>query len=233
MKLRGFWGRRRFLPGGPFAFALMLPMAGSVRADLPLVTLGPDSVKIQAAAASLTEIIDALARAASFQVSYEGPRPSAMLFNAEIESPSIPRALFRLLDGQNLNFAVVLDPSGGKVASVMILGVAPKGRVAATSGSTNPEPQAFPTPLRSRRPARGNPAPVEEEVPENEETVEQEEPAGRAEPAEPTAPPPAVPADVGMPAPPSPFAPRSPFGSPFGPPFGPRPLPSPKPSPSA
>ena len=53
--------------------------------------------------ATLAETIDALARAAGFKVTYDGARPSAMLFNAEIDTPTVAQTLFRLIDGQNLN----------------------------------------------------------------------------------------------------------------------------------
>jgi 2-oxoglutarate dehydrogenase E2 component (dihydrolipoamide succinyltransferase) len=138
-----------------------------------------------------------------------------MLFNTEIDTPTVALTLFRLLDGQNLNYGVVFDLSGKKVTSLMVLGPAPKtgGTAGAAGGSARTQPTNT-----SRGPRREVPA-VEDDPPETEP-----EPTPQPNPVQaPAAPPRLLPGGQAPAAPPSPFAPRSPFGTPFGP----RPTPSP------
>ncbi|HQZ17685.1 MAG TPA: hypothetical protein PLD86_12495, partial [Vicinamibacteria bacterium] len=102
------------------------PVPASVQAAPPLVTLNATGAKIVVTRASLAEAIDALARAAGFKVTYEGARPTAMLYNAEIDTPTVAQTLFRLIDGQNLNYAVTFDLTGKRVTLLMVLGAQPK-----------------------------------------------------------------------------------------------------------
>ena len=192
---------------------LTLPFHRPVEAAAPVVTLGPAGAKIHIASSSLSEAIDALARAASFKVTYEGPRPTAMLYNAEIDTPTVAQTLFRLIDGQNLNYAVMFDLSGKKVTKLMVLGTQPKTGGAA-SGAVS-RPQAF-TPPRSPR--------ADMPVVEDDPLPAEPEPTPQPSPS-----PSPIPSKDGQAAPPG--APYSPFGPrpPFGGPFGPRPTPSPSP----
>jgi hypothetical protein len=187
------------------------------RAATPVVTITPLGARIQIAAATLADSIDAFARAAGFKVTYEGSRPSAMLFNAEINTPSVALTLNRLLEGQNLNYGVVFDPTGTRVAALMVFGPAPRA-AAGTGAGASGRPQPFPTP----RNPRSAPVPVEED----DELDEEPEPAPEPTPAATPAPtPPVGPTMI------SPFGPRPPFGRPFGAaPAAPAP-PSPSPSP--
>ena len=219
---------RRVRQGTLCAIALILPLvgsvsAGSVHAATPIVTITPTGARIQVVAASLSETIDALSRASAFKVTYEGARPAAMLYNVEIDTPSIPQTLFRLLEGQNLNYGVVLDPSGMKVISLLILGVAPKVGPAPSvgSGSGRP-PQVFATP----RSPRSTLPPVDDD-PEEPAVAE----PAPSEPASSPAPSPQPSPVATRPPPPprSPFAPRPLVGSPFGP----QPAPAASASPSA
>src|SRR6186713_2250284 len=125
---------------------------GPARAAGAVVTLSPTNARLQISGGSLAEAIDALARTANFKVSYEGPRPSALLFNTDIDTPTVAQTLFRLLEGQSLNYAVVLDLTGRNVTRLMILG--PPVRAAGTgpaggSGGVRP-PQPFATPRGPR-----------------------------------------------------------------------------------
>lgn len=200
---------------------MLLPPHRPVQAAPPVVTVGAAGAKIKVTQASLAEAIDALARAADFKVTYEGARPNAMLFNTEIDTPSVAQTLFRLIDGQNLNYAAKFDLTGKKVTSLMVLGTQAKagGTTGAAAGLSRPQPFAPPRAPRNDLPAVDD-DPVEVEA----------EPAPQPQPTPVPSPP--VPARTGpgaqvTPYPPSPFAPRPPFGSPFGP----RPVPSPSPSP--
>ena len=139
---------------------LLVALAPSpfARAAPPSVSLSPDGVRIQVAASSVAEAIDALSRAAGFKVTYEGPRPSGMIFNAEITTPSVAETLFRLLDGQNLNYGVVFDLSGRKVTSLRLLGPASKkagiaGPAASSGGPSRLARCVTGSSARRRRPA--------------------------------------------------------------------------------
>lgn len=204
------------------ALSVSWSLRDSVRAAAPIVAISPTGVRVLVVSASLSETIDALSRVAGFKVTYEGARPNAMLFNAEIDTPSVAETLFRLLDGQNLNYGVVFDLSGKRVTSLLILGVVRK-----TSGAADAGPASRPQPFAPPRTPRSDP-PLLDDDPEEQ-----------ALPPEPTAPEPsasASPSPPGTPqgqgqgsqAPPllrPPFAPRPLVTSPFGP----RPTPSPSP----
>jgi hypothetical protein len=183
----------------------------ALAATPPVVTVTPAGTRIKVVSASLSETIDALARAAGFKVTYEGARPAAMLFNAEIDTPTVAQSLVRLLDGQNLNYGVVFDLSGRKVTSLLVLGVVSRSPAPPAGPGGVPRPQMFTTPRGSRN----------EPVPVDDDPIEDAEP--EATPAPSAASP--TPRAPGAPYPVSPFAPRPPFGSPFAP----RPAPSPSP----
>lgn len=193
----------------------LLSLEGSVRAATPVVTVTAKGARIQVQAATVAECIDALSRAAGFKVTYEGARPMTMLFNAEIDTPSVAETLNLLLDGQNLNYGVVFDLTGLKVTALAIYGAPPKTSGSSGSGAAGTRPQAF-SPPRNTRTAPVDEPPVEEP------------------PQEPTPEPTPTPNPAGSPAvspvPPSPFGPRPPFGRPLGVPFPTPPPPTPKPS---
>lgn len=216
--------RRRLLTLAVISVAASsLPLRASVRAAAPVVTLSATGAKILVASAPLSEAIDALARAAGFKVTYEGPRPSAMLFNAEIETPSVAQTLFRLIEGQNLNYAVMFDLSGKKVTSLMVLGTQSKPGATPTAPAGPSRPQPF-TPPRT---SRGDMNVVDDDPVETEpEPTPQPTPAPAPAPATPQRTPPG-------PYPPSPFAPRALYANPFGttPTPAPSPVASPAPSP--
>jgi len=192
------------------------PLVRPVRAAPPVITLSATGAKIKVTSASLSEAIDAFSRAAGFKVTYEGGRPSAMLYNAEIDTPSVAQTLLRLIDGQNLNYAVTFDRTGTKVTTLMVLGVQSKTGPAPGAFSGAARPQPFTTPRGTR-----NDAPIVDDDPEPEP-----EPTPQPTPSpSPQASPRGGPGGQGAPFPPFPFAPRPPFGGPFGP----RPSPSPSP----
>ncbi len=231
MRFRGFTIRGPLIFFALGASLFVLPVRESVRAAPPVITIDATGVKVQVASAPLSETIDALSRAAGFKVTYEGPRPTAMLFNAEIGTATVAETLFRLLDGQDLNYGVVFDLTGRKVTSLMVLGPAAKKSGATATSSVAPGPRSFAPPRNPR-----NELPTLEEDPAE---LDEADP----EPLEPEPTPSVVPPLPGpqpdeaqrVTLPPSPFAPRPLEGSPFAPrplggsPFAPRPTPSPLP----
>ena len=190
----------------------------SGHADPPQVLLGPAGTRIRIVSASLAEVIDALARAAGFKVTYESSRPGAMLFNVDIDAPNVAQALARVLEGQNLNHGVVFDITGASVTSLLIMGTPPRSGASPPPASAS-RPQTLPTPPPQRD--QSSPEGAPEGAPE-----EATDPANEPQPA---------PAPTPLPTPgltQSPFRPRPTFPRPFSPqPFGPPP-PSASPSPS-
>lgn len=204
--------------------ALAFGTTRSGHADPPQITVGPEGARIRIVSASLSEAIDALARAGGFRVIYQGARPTAMLFNAEIDARTVGEALLRLLEGQSLNYGVVFDVTGTSVTSLLVLAPASgAGSAQAPFGNSAPPPQSLPTPRRA--PRRDSP------MPEVEPEIGEPEPEPEPEPS-----PVATPTSTPSPTPPplrlSPFAPRSPFPPPL-PTAPPPPAPTPSPSPSA
>ncbi len=197
----------------------LVPLTGTVRAAAPVVTITPTGARVQVSSATLAETIDALARVAGFKVTYDGARPSAMLFNAEVDTPTVAHTLNRLLEGQNLNYGIVFDLTGTKVTALMIFGTASKTSGSAGGGSTTARPQPFATP---RNPRATLP-------PVDDDPVEEVQADTTPEPTPTPTPSPVAPQQGATPNMPSPFAPR-PFGRPLVPPPTPPPA-APTPSP--
>ncbi|MBK5255508.1 MAG: hypothetical protein JJE39_05700 [Vicinamibacteria bacterium] len=221
MRFRDLASRGRFVLFAVAGLLLVLSKGASVRAAAPIVTISAAGVKIQIASAPLSETIDALSQAAGFKVTYEGSRPTARLFNAEIDTPTVAETLFRLLEGQNLNYAVVFDLSGRKVTSLMLLG--PASRSGGTTGASSSAPPRPFTPPAIRR---SDPAPPEDDPAEGEDAQPEPPTPPPAPSASPLPPGPQGPGGAPViPLPPSPFAPRPLVVSPFAP----RATPSPSP----
>lgn len=193
-----------------------------VRAQTPTVTIGPSGVKVRVESAPLGDVIDALSLAAGFRVTYAGARPTAMLYNTEIETPTVAETLARVLAGQDVNYGAVFDLSGRNVTTLMMLGPAtPTGGPSAPSGRAPARPFSPPSNPRNDLP------PVDDDPAEMEDSFK--EPA-TPEPSPTLEPPPASPETdevKTVPLPPSPFSPRPLVISPFAP----RPTPPPAPSP--
>lgn len=189
----------------------------AVQAAPPQVTVDLTGTRIRIVSATLAEVIDSLARAAGFKVTYESSRPGAMLFNVDIEAPNVAQALARVLEGQNLNHGVVFDITGATVTSLLIMGTPPRSGASPPPASAG-RPHAFPTPPPQAQRDQPLPEGAQGEMPE------------AADEPQPT------PAPTPLPTPgltQSPFRPRPNFPRPFSPqPFGPPPSPSASPSPS-
>jgi hypothetical protein len=210
-------GRRRLTAMLSLGLALSMGVPGDlVRAAPPVVSMTPAGVKIQITSSTLTEVLDALSKSAGFKLTYEGSRPTAPLYNIEIESPTVGQAVMRLLEGQNLNYAMILDVSGRNVATLLMMGAAKGGPGSSASGA--PRDGARAQPFATPRVPRNDMPPVDDDP---------QEMAEEPPPPEPTPTP--APAPTPNPRGPAPF-PQSPFGRP---PFGPRSPPPPSPSPSA
>ena len=202
---------------GPFptAAALVLVFSLPLRAGVEVTATG-DRVDVTAAQVPVSEVLDGLARNTRMKVVYEGPVPRTPV-TVELRGRTPAQAVLGVLEGLGLNYALVLDVSGTKVETLMIVG-------------TGALP-AVPAPIV--RPARAVP-----HAPQDEPTAEPEEPSE----GEAILPVPGVPRDVpigdanpeavrGLPGPLNPMS-TIPNASPFAPGWPPaRMTPSPSPNP--
>lgn len=205
----------------PVLLALALPAAAEVR-----VQVTGTSVELAATAAPLAEVLDRLSRQTGMKVVYEGPAPR-QLVTLTLRGRTPAQTVLALLEGQGVNFALVTDPSGASVRTLLVTGSASSsggGAPARTAGrapSRSPfgvPPGAAPDAEPPFEEGQEEPAdePVNSGVPPGVEGVEQPPapPEGNAPVmvGQPTSNPPAV-VNQGPVAPPqqfpvSPFAPR-------------------------
>jgi hypothetical protein len=212
-----------------FTFAL----ATSARAGVEITTTG-NRVDVTAAGVAVSEVLDGLARRTGMKVVYEGAAPRTPV-TVDLRGRTLAAAVLGVLDGLGLNYALVLDPSGTTVETLMIVAAAPR---AATSAAS-----AIVRPIRgSRRELPGsNPDGAEEsDEPVVVEDERMQDAVAEAKPEEilkgaikeslRVAPAPAGPLNPTTAFPVSPFAPVAPRPAPFVPVIGVTPGPSPSPA---
>jgi hypothetical protein len=124
------------------ALALSL-LAARSQSDID-VTLRDSRVVVRAVGAPLADILTRFAQATGAKVVYEAARPQ-QLVSVVIEAGSAAEAMGQLLEGQGLNYALRLDPTGQNVEMLVITGsvnpaAAPAG-AARTPRSPKPSPE--------------------------------------------------------------------------------------------
>jgi len=197
------------------ALALSL-LAAPSQSDVE-VTLRDNRVIVRTVRAPLADILTRFAQATGAEIVYEAARPR-QLVTVVIEAGSAAEAIAQLLEGQGLNYALRLDPTGKNVEMLVITGSASPP---ATAGAT-------------RTPRSGQPAfrPPEEEEAEPGEGDEPFAPDA-AEGLDPWSPPGTPPEDatnpaVGAPWPVAPgVTPGQEPSNPEAPPGSPAPQPGP------
>jgi hypothetical protein len=205
-------GVRRLLP-----LILIVLAAADTRAAVEVRVSGErgrpgERVDVQAVNAPLSEILDGLARQLNIKIVYEGPPPRQVL-TVDIKDRTPAEAFLSIVEGQGLAYAVVMDPSGTRVQTLLMAG----GNNAPSSSSKLPPPRQERIPQPVREPVIEEP--LEEAMPEDEDELPPD--TGRPMPpnARPSAEPPAPPSQgVFLPAPgtdypSSVFAPRPPASS--------------------
>jgi hypothetical protein len=176
-------------------------MQGICRLLLPLLTLVPPAaagivvhesqgrIDVAAAAAPLADVLDGLARKTGMKVVYEGPAPR-QLVTLSLVGRSPAEAVTAILEGQGLNYALVLDATATRVERLLVT-----GNTSSVTGST----AARPVP-----PSRGQPRFIRPE-PEPDEPPDDEAPSiEMASPQEPDPAQPQPPAPDGQKGPPLP-----------------------------
>jgi hypothetical protein len=183
------------------AAAVLLARVGAAQTE---VRRAGDKLDVRATAASISEVLDRIARETGMKVSYDGPLPRARI-SMSVTGATPAQAVLSVLEGQGLNYALRMDPSGARVETLLLVSGG-----TASAGISAPAPRA-PRPV-DREP---EPAEVEEEPPPPEVAPAVEErrpgfpfpgfpnaPSGPAVPLALPTPPPAAPSPAPNPAPP-------------------------------
>jgi hypothetical protein len=112
---------------------LALPLAGRAALSDARVLLDHGRVTIHSQSAPLADILTRFAQATGAEVVYEAARPR-QLMSVAIDATSPAEAIAQLLEGQGLNYALRLDPTGTKVEMLVVTGSG--GPVAAAAGAS-------------------------------------------------------------------------------------------------
>ena len=221
---------------------VVLAFAACPAAAEVTVRVSGGHVDLAATAAPLADILDRLGRQTGMKVVYEGPAPR-QLVTLSIQGRTPAETVLSVLEGLGVNFALVADPSGAGVQTLIVAGAS-----AATAAASSPAPsRAVPGPRRPFGPPPGSsPDTVDPGIEEEGEDVPDDSgvpilPIGGGEMADPGAAPDAgaTPAAVPGTGPGANAAPRLPGNIPFPPtspmpgfsasPFTPQPQPFPVP----
>jgi hypothetical protein len=211
------------------AAVLLAASLGSADTD---VRRNGDKVEVHASSAPLTEVLDRLARQTGMKVAYDGPQPRARV-RVDLAGVTPLQAVMSILEGQGLNYALRMDPSGTRIETLLLVAGGASGAPAAVGPAPRPE-----IPPRMFEREREQPEPQEpEEVPAEAPARGNDENEGPKSPRDLM--PPNIPAPTGpaaplmLPTPPAPGAmpgmmtPGAPNGMPG---FPPGVIPSPAPS---
>jgi hypothetical protein len=217
----------------PAALAGLSLLAAPAAAEVA-VRLADGQVELVARTAPLSEVLDRLARQTGMKVVYEGPAPR-QLVTVTLRGRSPAETVLSLLEGLGLNFALVADPAGSRVQTLLVAGTA---SASTTPASTTAAARPAPGPRRPFGPPPGaSPETVDPAFEEEADLEEAEDPALSGLPpgvepdpgaapavdpsvANPGAPPANAPGPSGLPVTP----PSSPFSAS---PFTPQPQPFP------
>jgi hypothetical protein len=194
-----------------------------------VVRVSGGRVDLTATAAPLADVLDRLARQTGMKVVYEGAAPR-QLVTLSLHGRTPAETVLSVFEGLGVNFALVADPSGSRVQTLVVAGTA-----TASSPASSAAAGRSPSPPSARRPF-GPPPGASPETAEPSFQEPDEEPTPGEE-AFAGLPPGAEVGDPGGATPPDPTtaAPRLPFVPPGASPgFSPSPfMPQPQPFPPA
>ena len=117
-----------------------LPVAADVR-----VQQEGGLLNVEASGAPVSEVLDRLARQTGMQVVYEGA-PPRLPVTLSIARRTPAEAVFSLLEGLGLNYALRLDESGGRVLTLVMAGAAASTPAGAAPVPQRPELAKMPPP---------------------------------------------------------------------------------------
>jgi hypothetical protein len=116
-------------------FIVLLGLLGTTaaRADVKVAMHGTH-MDIVATKATVSDILDTVAQKTGMKVIFNGPRPPREITKSIVDrSPA--DALLGILEGEGLNFAVILNPAGTQVETLLVTGPAPVRPAPATAAS--------------------------------------------------------------------------------------------------
>ena len=142
---------------------LLVPLLGLATPVTPGIAVREvqGRIDVTAAAASLADVLDRLARQTGMKIVYEGPEPR-QLVTLSLVARSPGEAVTAILEGQGLNYALVLDRTATRVEKLLVTGAT---SAAASQGSRH-------VPLSTIQPRYIPPDPE----PEGEELIEEPPP---------------------------------------------------------
>jgi hypothetical protein len=220
---------------------LAAPAAAEVAVRVvPGTDANASQVELSARAAPLNEVLDRLGRQIGMKVVYEGASPR-QLVTLSLQGRSPAETVLGVLEGQGLNYALVSDPSGTRVVTLLVAGTAPSTGSAGPGPATSSSPSAPSTPFRRppSPPPGSSPDTIEEEPEEMEDDATFDDPVvsgappqgqdgGQGDPSGKNPVPvpqgPAAQPNAPQPSPPGRAYPVSPF-APQAPPYTPQPFP--------
>ena len=126
------------------AALVALVLASAPAAAEIVVRVSGGHVELTATAAPLADVLDRLARQTGMKVVYEGAAPR-QLVTLSLHGRTPTETILSVFEGQGVNFALVADPSGSRVQTLVVAGTA----TASSSPSSAGEGRlASPAPVR-------------------------------------------------------------------------------------
>lgn len=156
------------------AALVVLALAAAPATAEVVVRVSGGQVDLTATAAPLADVLDRLARQTGMKVVYEGQAPR-QLVTLSLHGRSPTETVLSVFEGLGINFALVADPTGSRVQTLVVAGTA-----TASSSSSPPSSAASgrsTTPPGPRRPFGPPPGSSPETVDSAFEEEADEEPA--------------------------------------------------------
>jgi hypothetical protein len=104
-----------------------------------VVRVAGGQVDLTATAAPLSEVLDRLARQTGMKVVYEGAAPR-QLVTLSLHGRTPTETVLSVFEGLGVNFALVADPGGSRVQTLMVAGTATSSSAPSSGASARPTP---------------------------------------------------------------------------------------------
>jgi len=102
-----------------------------------VVRVSGGHVELTATAAPLADVLDRLARQTGMKVVYEGPAPR-QLVTLSLHGRTPTETILSVFEGLGVNFALVADPSGSRVQTLVVAGTATASSSPSSAGAGRP-----------------------------------------------------------------------------------------------
>ena len=117
----------------------MLAVGAASAAAEVTVKVSGGTVDLAATAAPLAEVLDRLGRQTGMRVVYEGAAPR-QLVTVTLKGRTPAETVLSVLEGLGINFALVADPTGARVQTLVVAGAASASAAASSPASARPTP---------------------------------------------------------------------------------------------